>query len=80
MTKPIFVVRLSKRHIDGVKNIQTELEKTLGKDYHVLVVCDEFHGDIIEFECYNSEYTEIEFETLQKRVLSLIEDSLKLEK
>jgi len=76
MSKPIFIVRFPSKNIsfDDRKTLieQTELVKNELTEYHVLPVLD---PDALEvrFECFNAPHTEMEFEELKRRVLSLIE-------
>ena len=75
MSKPIFIVRFP-----YIKNLDREqfesYYKQIGEqlpDYHVLSVIDS-KAERVEFECYNSPHTEIEFEELKDRVMKMIGD------
>ena len=75
MSKPIFIVRFL-----YIKNLDREqfehYYKQVGEqlpDYHVLSVIDS-KAERVEFECYNSPHTEIEFEELKDRVMKMIGD------
>ena len=75
MSKPIFIIRLaSHRTNDEVEAIRENVRSKpeLHKEYHVLVLRDEFNDGDVKFECYNSPHTEIEFKELQEKVLKLI--------
>jgi hypothetical protein len=68
MSKPIFIVRIpASIEIDnimnGLKNIGILLD-----DYHFIPLRDS-SVERVEFECYNSPHTEIEFEELKKLVM-----------
>jgi len=79
MSKPIFIVRLSRDEHRGnpgkVEKVRYELQKSrIVEDYHILVVVDESTGGETKFECFNAPHTEMEFEELQRRVLELIKN------
>jgi hypothetical protein len=68
MSTPIFIVRIpASIEIDnimnGLKNIGNQLN-----DYHFIPLRDS-SVERVEFECYNSPHTEIEFEELKKMVM-----------
>lgn len=70
ITKPILVVRFPLGSIDSRKIEQIAFEDLQKKmdDYHVVGLRDN-SVDRIEFECYNSPHTDIQFEDLRKRLL-----------
>jgi hypothetical protein len=68
MSKPIFIARIPinidiKNIMDGLKNLDNLLN-----DYHFIPLRDS-SVEKVEFECYNSPHTEIEFEELKKMVM-----------
>lgn len=75
MSKPIFIIRVPLDiDLDVLEMYANRVSRSpIGEDYHVLVMRDAYTGGEIKFECFNSPHTEMEFQELQKRVLSLIE-------
>lgn len=73
MSKPILVIRFPHNiiKIEEFDTVIKNLEKKID-DYHILPVIDNYNGNQIKFECFNSPHTEIEFEELKRRVLELI--------
>lgn len=70
MSKPIFIVRLPYNENLNLDHHSRYLEKQL-PDYHPLVIVEN-NLERVEFECYNSPHTEIEFEELKDRVMKMI--------
>jgi len=76
MSKPIFIVRLPMSQFDEDGTLKAKdamLSSSIASDYHVLVLRDTFCGEQVMFECFNAPHTEMEFQELQRRVLSLLE-------
>jgi hypothetical protein len=75
MSKPIFIVRFP--YIENLDREQFEsYYKQIGEqlpDYHVLSLIDSL-AERVEFECYNSPHTEIEFEELKSMVGKMLGD------
>jgi hypothetical protein len=73
MSKPIFIVRFP--YIKDLDREQFEhYYKQVGEqlpDYHVLSLIDSL-AERVEFECYNSPHTEIEFEELKNNVMDMV--------
>jgi len=73
MSKPIFVIRFP--YLRDLDREQFErYYRQIGKqlhDYHVLSVIDD-SVERVEFECFNTPHTELEFEELKKMVLEII--------
>ena len=76
MSKPIFIIRLPKSIFNSYETVESVSKyirtQPIDKDYHVLVIVDEFTGGSIKFECYNTPHTEIEFEELKDKILQLL--------
>jgi hypothetical protein len=74
MSKPIFIIRFPEMSFEdgekAIEHVKTTVKEHL-HDYHVLPVVDRTI-DSIQFECFNSPHTEIEFEELKENVLNLI--------
>ena len=71
MSKPIFIIRFPiEIKIEKLIEWNQELENKL-HDYHVLGIIDS-SVDKVEFECYNSPHTEIEFEQLKNKVYEIL--------
>jgi len=71
MSKPIFIIRFPiEIKIEKLIEWNQELENKL-HDYHVLGIIDS-SVDKVEFECYNSPHTEIEFEQLKNKVYEML--------
>lgn len=80
--KPIFVVRMpEKTSSEGMNAISENFKKDM-KDYHVLVLRDMWSTESnIKFEVFNSDtFQQIEFDKLQKRLLTLATDTMRYEK
>lgn len=80
MSKPIFIIRFPHRPTTNEQDLKTVREnfETVANqisrqlsDYHVLAMIDSSVKKV-EFESYNSNHTEIEFETLKEQVLTTI--------
>jgi hypothetical protein len=70
MSKPIFIIRfpfISNHDKSKFETYYEHVSKQLN-DYHVLSLIDNSVNKV-EFECYNSPHTEIEFEELKQTVL-----------
>ena len=71
-TKPIFVVRfpksLSPLDVENIKDKIITQQGFILEDYHVLVLRDPEYVGKVEFECFNSPYTEIEFNKLKEKL------------
>lgn len=75
-TPPILIVRVPfEKTEDDVANIFLDFEESpVRDDYHILVLKDYNPGrKEIEFECVNSNATEIEFEELKLQLLKSME-------
>ena len=74
MSKPIFIVRFPYyiSEEDALKQMTQIKESPINDEYNILGIKDETLDNGIKFECYNSQYTEIEFQELQERVLTYI--------
>ena len=78
MTKPIFIVRLPKDSpFEMANNVKEKMGHHLGDEYHVLVLIDmKRKGHEIEFECYNADYSDIEWNVLEERVNAIIKPKI----
>jgi|LakMenE18May11ns_1017448.scaffolds.fasta_scaffold9665596_2 hypothetical protein len=77
MSKPIFIIRFP-YHVSLDKETFEQHYKHIGEqlsDYHVLAMIDS-SVDRVEFECYNSEHTDIEFEQLKEQCLKTINKTI----
>ena len=74
MSKPIFIIRFPYyiSEENALKQITQIKESPINDEYNILGIKDETLDVGIKFECYNSQYTEIEFQELQERVLTYI--------
>lgn len=76
MSKPIFIIRFP--YISDLDKERFERQyEQIGKqlsDYHVLSLIDG-KSERVEFECYNSPHTDIEFEEIKKMVLEKLKVS-----
>ena len=73
MSKPIFIIRfpyISDLDKERFERHYEQIGKQLS-DYHVLSLIDG-KSERVEFECYNSPHTDIEFEDLKKMVLDIV--------
>jgi hypothetical protein len=80
--KPIFVVRMpAKTSPEAMEIMSKDVEKNM-RDYHVLVLRDMWSTEPnIKFEVFNSDtFQQIEFNKLQKRLLTLATDTMRYEK
>ena len=80
--KPIFVVRMPRKASTDSCTVMSEEIKRNMPDYHVLVLKDMWtSGDNVKFEVFNTDsFQQIEFDKLQKRLLTLATDTMKYEK
>lgn len=80
--KPIFVIRMPGHSSPEAMKIMAENVKENMADYHVLVVKDMWSNEPnIKFEIFNTDsFQQIEFDKLQKRLLTLATDTMKYEK
>ena len=74
MAKPIFIVRLpSNTPHEMANNVKEKMGRALGDEYNVLTLIDmKRKGHEIKFECYNADYNEIEWSTLEERANSIL--------
>jgi hypothetical protein len=80
--KPIFVVRMpAKTSPEAMEIMSKDVEKNM-RDYHVLVLRDMWSTEPnIKFEVFNADvFQQIEFDKLQKRLLTLATDTMRYEK
>jgi hypothetical protein len=76
MSKPIFIIRfpyISDLDKERFERHYEQIGKQLS-DYHVLSLIDG-KSERVEFECYNSPHTDIEFEEIKKMVLEKLKVS-----
>jgi hypothetical protein len=80
--KPIFVVRMPARTSHEAMEVMSEDVKKNMRDYHVLVLRDMWSTEPnIKFEVFNTDsFQQIEFDKLQKRLLTLATDTMRYEK
>jgi len=80
--KPIFVVRMPRKASADSCTVMSEEIKRNMPDYHVLVLKDMWTSENdIKFELFNTDsFQQIEFDKLQKRLLTLATDTMKYEK
>jgi hypothetical protein len=80
--KPIFVIRMPRQSSSEAMTIMAENVKKNMADYHVLVVKDVWSSEPnVRFEVFNTDsFQQIEFDKLQKRLLTLATDTMKYEK
>jgi hypothetical protein len=74
MAKPIFIVRLPAQFPrDSADRVKETMGRNLGDEYNVLVLIDMARkSKEIKFECYNADYNEIEWSTLEERANSIL--------
>ena len=74
VAKPVFIVRLPAAFpIEQAKHVHDIMGQNLGSEYNVLVIVDDKRkGHEIKFECHNANYSNIEWEVLEKRVSSIM--------
>lgn len=74
VAKPIFIVRLPAAFpIEQIQHVQNVMGQNLGSEYNVLVMVDDKRkGHEIKFECHNANYSNMEWEALEKRVSSIM--------
>jgi len=73
MSKPIFIIRfpyIPDQDRERFEQYYQQIAEQL-PDYHVLSLIDG-KSERVEFECYNSPHTDIEFEDLKKMVLEIV--------
>lgn len=75
VAKPVFIVRLPAAFpIEQIQHVHDIMGQNLGSEYNVLVIIDHKRkGHEIKFECHNANYSDMEWEALEKRVNSIIE-------
>jgi hypothetical protein len=70
--KPIFVVRfpksISPMDVEDIKDKIITQQGFILEDYHILVLRDPEYMGKVEFECFNSPHTEIEFNELKEKL------------
>jgi len=78
MAKPIFIVRLpSNAPFEMANNVKEKTGRNLGDEYHVLVLIDMARkSKEIKFECYNADYSDIEWNALEKRVNTMLKSKI----
>ena len=78
MAKPIFIVRLpANAPFEMANNVKEKTGRNLGDEYHVLVLIDMARkSKEIKFECYNADYNEIEWSTLEERANSILKQMI----
>jgi len=78
MAKPIFIVRLpSNAPFEMANNVKEKTGRNLGDEYHVLVLIDMARkSKEIKFECYNADYSDIEWNVLEKRVNTMLKSKI----
>lgn len=76
MSKPIFIVRFPSGANNEHISMAAESLNKMGvrKDYHCLVIKDNFTDGEIKFECYNAPHTEMEFKKLKERIITLLQN------
>ena len=74
MAKPIFIVRLpANAPFEMANNVKEKTGRNLGDEYNVLVLIDMARkSKEIKFECYNADYNEIVWSTLEERANSIL--------
>jgi hypothetical protein len=80
--KPVFVIRMPRQSSSEAMTVMAENVKKNMTDYHVLVVKDMWSSEPnIKFEVFNIDsFQQIEFDKLQKRLLTLATDTMRYEK
>jgi hypothetical protein len=76
MIKPIFIIRfpyIPDQDRERFERHHEQISEQLS-DYHVLSLIDG-ESERVEFECYNSPHTEIEFEEIKKMVMETLKVS-----
>ena len=75
VAKPVFIVRLPAAFpIEQIQHVHDIMGQNLRSEYNVLVIIDHKRkGHEIKFECHNANYSDMEWEALEKRVNSIIE-------
>jgi len=73
MSKPIFIIRFPFTSSRDKELFEEQYDGLVNKlyDYHVLALLDTSVRKV-EFECYNSPHTEIEFEQLKNQILDTL--------
>lgn len=74
MAKPIFIVRLPAQFPrDSADRVKETMGRNLGDEYNVLVLIDMVRkSKEIKFECYNSNYSDMEWFELEERVNAIL--------
>ena len=74
MAKPIFIVRLpANAPFEMANNVKEKTGRNLGDEYNVLVLIDmKRKGHEIKFECYNADYSDVEWLELEERVNAIL--------
>ena len=74
MAKPIFIVRLPKdAPFEMANSVKEKTGRNLGDEYHVLVLIDMARkSKEIKFECYNADYSDMEWFELEERVNAIL--------
>ena len=76
MSKPILIVKFPHdaafQDLEAASTLMTN--KGIELDYHILIIHDFSNNEGIKFECFNAPHTDIEFNELKDRVLSLIKN------
>ena len=76
MAKPIFIVRLpSSAPHEMANSVKEKTGRNLGDEYNVLVLIDMARkSKEIKFECYNADYSDIEWNVLEERVNGILNE------
>jgi hypothetical protein len=74
MAKPIFIVRLPAQFPhDSANRVKETMGRNLGDEYNVLVLIDMVRkSKEIKFECYNANYSDIEWTILEERMNEIL--------
>ena len=74
MAKPIFIVRLpANAPFEMANNVKEKTGRNLGDEYNVLVLIDMARkSKEIKFECYNADYSDMEWLKLEERVNAIL--------
>jgi len=78
MSKPIFIVRITRRDFLGEIEMLDKLRRDLKNqltDYHVLITADSNTGKS-EFECYNADdATETNIQEIQDKIFEILKQN-----
>jgi hypothetical protein len=78
MSKPIFIVRITRRDFLGEIEMLDKLRRDLKNqltDYHVLITADSNTGKS-EFECYNADdATETNIQEIQDKIFKILKQN-----